>query len=98
MDRHAAHGNVITEMLATLGQRYAERGGGDFGVLKEQLIKIAHAIEQQIARIYALDLKELGHHGRHARGGGRSIIGLWLGLRHETVKNPRIWLLNGGAR
>ena len=72
-------------MLAALGERNAKSGGSDFGVVKEQLVKIAHAIEQQIARIDALDLKELGHHGRHGRGRGRSIIGLWLGLRHEAV-------------
>ena len=35
MDRHPAHGNVLPQMLAALGQRDAERARGDFGVFEE---------------------------------------------------------------
>ncbi len=68
LDRNAAHGNVAAEMLAALGQYDPERAGGDFGVLKEQLIKITHPVEQKTIRIGSLDLDILLHHGRDAPG------------------------------
>ncbi len=46
MDGHTAHGDVGAEMLATLGERDPERARGDLGVLEEQLVEIAHAVEQ----------------------------------------------------
>jgi malate dehydrogenase (oxaloacetate-decarboxylating)(NADP+) len=61
MDRHAAHRDVLALMLAALGQRDAERAAGDFRVLEEQLVEIAHAVEQQRIGIGRLDLDELLH-------------------------------------
>ena len=55
------------EMLAALGQHDAERAGGDFGILEEQLVEIAHPVEQQAIRIGGLDLDVLLHHRRDAR-------------------------------
>ena len=69
MHRHAAHGNVLAKMLATLGQRDAERARGYGSVLEEQLVEIAHAVEQEAVGIGRFDLQILGHHrGGDARG------------------------------
>ena len=77
MDRHAAHADVFAQMLAALGQHDAQSRAGDLGVLEEQLVEIAHAIEQQIARIDRLDLEILRHHrGQRGAGrGGRRLVG-----------------------
>ncbi len=64
MDRHAAHRDVLAEMLAALGERDAERARGDFGVLEEQFVEIAHAVEQETIGVGRLDLQILGDHGR----------------------------------
>ena len=67
LHRHAAHRDVHALMLAALGQHDAERLGGDFGVLEEQLVEIAHPVEQQQPGMGGLDLKVLFHHRRDAR-------------------------------
>ena len=67
MHRHAAHRDVPAEMLAALGEHDAERARRDFGVLEEQLVEIAHPIEQEAIRIGGLDLDILLHDGRCAR-------------------------------
>ncbi len=66
LDRDAAHRNVTAEMLAALGQHDAERARSDLGVVEEQLVKIAHPVEQQTIRIGGLDLDILLHHGSDA--------------------------------
>ena len=96
LDRHAAHRNIAAEMLAALGQHDAERARGRFGVIEEQLVEIAHPVEQQAVRIGRFDLDILLHHrgdaaqlvgrfGRHTRGvirchGGTAAGGLGLYL------------------
>ena len=50
LDRHAAHRNVVALMLAALGEHDPERLGGDFGVLEEQFVEIAHPVEQAASR------------------------------------------------
>ena len=67
VDRHAAHGDVLAQVLAALGQHDAERLRRGHRVLEEQLVEIAHAVEQQAVRIGRLDLQELRHRGRDAR-------------------------------
>ena len=62
MDRHAAHRDVAAVMLAALGEHDAERARGDLGVLEEQLVEVAHPVEQQAIRIGGLDLDVLLHH------------------------------------
>ena len=64
--RHAAHRNVLALMLAALGERDAERARGDLGVLEEQLVEIAHAVEQEAIGVRRLDLEILGDHWRGA--------------------------------
>ena len=73
MDGHAAHRDVLAQMLAALGQRDVERGRGRHGILEEQLVEIAHPVEQERALMRILDLGKLRHHRRH-RGAG---IGHW---------------------
>src|SRR3546814_16645504 len=65
--RHASQGNVLTQVLATLGKRDIERRGRLLGILEEHLVEVAHAIEQQAVLMRLLDLQVLGHHGRHRR-------------------------------
>ena len=67
MDRHAAHGNVLAEMLAALGERDAERARGDGRIVEEQLVEVAHAVEQEAVGVGRLDLQVLRHHGRGVR-------------------------------
>ena len=54
------------QMLAALGQHDAERAARDLGVLEEQLVEVAHPVEQQAVRIGGLDLDVLLHHRRDA--------------------------------
>ena len=92
MDRHAAHGNVLAQMLAALGQGDAERARGDFRVLEEQLVEVAHAVEQEAIGIGRLDLQILGDHGR----GERSLLcagGAWCrGPLKMRAPGPRLRL------
>ena len=91
MDRHAAHGDVAAEMLAALGEHDAERARGDFGVLEEQFVEIAHPIEQQAIRIGGFDLDILLHHRR----GARSALGAGAGFEaggndwSRSIHGPR---------
>ena len=61
VDRHAAHGDVFAQMLAALGEHDAERFGGGDRVLEEQLVEVAHPVEQHAIGIGGLDLEELRH-------------------------------------
>ena len=101
MHRHAAHGDVLAEMLAALGERDAKRAAGDGGVLEEQLVEIAHAVEQEAIGIGRFDLQILGH---HRRGDARGARGPHLvrardvsrrkipPVRREPRSLPRPWL------
>ena len=76
LDRHAAHRDVAAEMLPAFGEHDAERARGDFGIGEEQLVEVAHPVEQQAVRIGGLDLDVLLHHGGDAGrrfGGGAGI-------------------------
>ena len=68
VDGHAAHGDIGAQMLAALGQRDAQRAACDLGVVEEQLVEIAHPVEQQAIGIGPLDLEILRHHRRRRRG------------------------------
>ncbi len=61
MDRHPAHGDVLPQMFAPLGEHDAKRCGGGNGILEEQLVEIAHAIPEQAVGVRCLNLKVLGH-------------------------------------
>jgi hypothetical protein len=71
VDRHAAHGDVIAQVLAALGQHDAQRARSGNGILEEQLVEIAHPVPQNAVRIGSLDLQELRHRGSHALGHNR---------------------------
>ena len=77
-------------MLAAFGQHDAERARGDFGILEEQLVEIAHPVEQQQPGIGGLDLQILFHHRRDARAPRLARLGGRVG---------REWVLDrhGGA-
>ena len=64
MDGNAAHGDVGAQMLAARRQRDAERPAGGFGVIEEQLVEIAHAVEDEHIRVICLDTQVLLHHRR----------------------------------
>ncbi len=65
---HAAHGDIFAQMLAAFGQRDVEGPGGGHRIVEEELLEIAHAVEQQRAGMGLLDLHILGHHGRDVAG------------------------------
>ncbi len=68
LHRHAAHGDVLALMLAALGQDDAEHLGRNGRILEEELVEIAHAVEQQGIGMVGLDAEILRHHGRDAVG------------------------------
>ena len=86
LDRHAAHGDVHALMLAALRQDNGERTGGDLGVFKKQFVEIAHAIEEERARIRRLDRVILRHHRRDFGAIRAAPRGLAGGLRKAAVK------------
>ena len=47
MHRNAAHGDVFAPVFAAFGQRDIQRFSGMDGIVKEHLVEIAHAVEQQ---------------------------------------------------
>ena len=62
MVRHTAHRDVCAQMLSAFCQRNIQRLCRSNGIVKEQLIKIAHPIKQQCARMVGLYFKILRHH------------------------------------
>jgi hypothetical protein len=74
LHRHAAHRNVLPEMLAPPGEHDAEHAARDLRIGEEQLVEVPHAVEQEAVGIRRLDLDVLRHHRRGARdvGGRRS--------------------------
>jgi hypothetical protein len=56
-------------VLAALCEDDAERPARDFRVFEEQLVEVAHSVEQQATGIDRLDFEILRHHRREARGG-----------------------------
>ncbi len=80
--------------LPRLVQHDAERAAGDLRVLEEQLVEVAHPVEQQAVRIGRLDLDVLRHHRRDAAGllhGGRG------GIRRGAVSRGLVGQLGPGA-
>ena len=84
-------------MLAALGEHDAERARGDFGVLEEHLVEVAHPVEQQAVRIGGLDLDVLLHHrrdapgfaARYGRDASVAVAGRRLGLGHADGLRQR---------
>jgi hypothetical protein len=66
---HAAHGHRLATVLAPVGERDVERGGGFLGVAEEQLEEVAHAEEQQRVRMRRLGGEPLRERRGRALGG-----------------------------
>ena len=82
MPGHAAHGHGVLAVLAAAGQgdlQFARRGDG---VIEEEFVKVAHAVEEQGIGMLGLDAQVLLEHGRElaagngGRGGGSGPVGL----------------------
>ena len=67
--RHAAHLDVLAQMLAALGERDVQRRRRAHGIVEEQLVEIAHPVEHEMVRMRRLDRQVLAH---HRRGVGRN--------------------------
>jgi hypothetical protein len=68
MIRHAAHRDRRAGMLAAMGQRDVEGGGGSFRIGEEQFVEVAHAEEHQGVGVLCLGGEPLRHRGRSAFG------------------------------
>ena len=72
--RHPRHHHRLAARLAALRERDVEQAGGLFGIGKEQLVEVAHAVEQQRVGVLGLEAEVLLHHGgvrrqiRHGSG------------------------------
>ena len=80
MMRHTAHSNILAVVLASLGQRNIQRFRRCHSIVKEHLVKVAHAIKQERLGVIPLNLKILRHHWRHS----------WLGSAHRLIP-PNGW-------
>ncbi|MDT4855467.1 hypothetical protein FQZ97_898210 [compost metagenome] len=80
MERHTTHWNVFAQVLTTFGERNAQCAGRFHRIIEEQLVEIAHAIEEQRINIRGFDLDILLHHGREANSGflHSAFICLWV--------------------
>ena len=67
VDGHAAHRNVLAPVAPAAGQRNVERLGRRDRVLEEQLVKVAHPVEQEAPRVGLLDGEVLRHHSASRR-------------------------------
>ena len=59
-----SHRDGLSGRLSACGQGDVEQPGGLASIIKEQLIKITHAIKQKGVRVVRLDAKILLHHWR----------------------------------
>ena len=60
---HAGHGRALLQPALLAGQRQLQLLGHGHRVVKEHLIKIPHAVEEQAAGILLLHLEVVLHHG-----------------------------------
>ena len=67
-NRDAAHGDILPQMLAALGQNNAESPAGNFRICEKQLVEIPHPIEKQAIGIGRFNLHILRHHRGQALG------------------------------
>jgi hypothetical protein len=84
---HAAHGYVLAAVLAALGEGDVERLRRLHRIVEEQLVEIAHAVEQQAIGVRPLGREVLRHRRRGEGGIGRRArrcdcrFGHWHGRR-----------------
>jgi len=63
VERHARHDDGLPRRLAAFGDGDVEQAACLFGVLPEQLVKVAHPVEDERVGKLRLDGQVLGHHG-----------------------------------
>ncbi|MNF60176.1 hypothetical protein D3C84_417870 [compost metagenome] len=63
VEGNAGHGNGLARRLTARGQGDVEQLGSLLGILVEDLVEVAHAIEHQLVRVLVLQPPVLGHHG-----------------------------------
>ena len=73
MKGHTGHHHRLAGGLAALGERDVEQARGLLGVGKKQLVKIAHAVQQQGVGVPGFQRQVLLH---HRRVGGQGNIGI----------------------
>ncbi len=64
--RHAGHLDRVAGRRAALREGQVEQARGFFGVVVEQLVEVAHPVEDERVRMIGLDAQVLLHHGRVA--------------------------------
>ena len=62
MNGHTAHRDVLAFVLAAFRQRDVESFRRSHSVIEEELVKVAHSIEQKRRGIVGFDLEILRHH------------------------------------
>ena len=70
VERHAGHRDRLAGRLTARRQRDVEQPRGALRVVEEQLVEIAHAIEQQHVGVLRLQAQVLLHHGGVGFEGG----------------------------
>src|SRR5205814_2894605 len=94
--RHAGHGDRLAGRLPARGEGDVEERRSAAGIVVEQLVEIAHAVEEQHVRVLTLDAQVLLHH-RRMRRAGRVVHG----ARRLPQDGPTWWVWVGsgeGAR
>ncbi|MNN24942.1 hypothetical protein D3C81_1383940 [compost metagenome] len=64
MERDAGHRDRLPCRLAAGGERDVQQSGGFLGIGVEQLVEVAHTVEQQLVGMLLLDAEVLLHHRR----------------------------------
>jgi len=82
VERNAGHGYRRARRLTARSQGDVEQRSGLLGIVVEQLIEVAHAVEHQLIRMLALELPVLLHHGRM---GGEVGVGFGHRLRRGSL-------------
>ena len=83
MKGNPGHGNSIATRLAARGEGDVQQLGSLLGVLVEQLVEVAHAVEHQLIRMLALELPVLLHH--------RGVFGQVLNVFGHRFSGLRRW-------
>jgi hypothetical protein len=93
----ARHHDRLAGRLAAPRQRDLEQARGLLGVVPEQLVEVAHAVEQQGARVVGLQAQVLRHHGGvlfevGVDPGRCFFVGhRWLGVRRGGAQSRAGW-------
>ena len=89
VEGHAGHGDGLSRRTSAGGERDVEQVRRLAGVVEEQLVEVAHAVEQQDVRELGLDAEVLPHH-RGVRGGVHSFPDV-MRVPHSRSLRLRLW-------